>query len=259
MSTSRRFFMAAALSTAAATVFADEPATKPSAVGYKFNADGSPHSFPGNTIISQIPLSTPLSDALTSVRDTLAASSFASCLALLPPSSYHMTVFEGVTERSRRQGLWPAGIPIDAPMTAVNRELERRLRDFDLDCTVPFRMRLDEFSLRRDPGATIRLLPFDEQENQKLRRLRNRLAAQLRLRAPDHDNYGFHISLAYLIDWMTTAQKREYAAVQAACFKMLGQSFPVIELGVPAYCVFYDMFAFDSQFHIGQGRRGVEG
>lgn len=118
-------------------------------------------------------------------------------------------------------------------------------------------MRLDAFSLRRDPGATIRLLPIDEQENRKLRRLRDRLAARLRLRAPDHDSYGFHITLGYLIDWMTPAQEREYTAVQSGCFEMLRNRVPVIELGAPEFCVFYDMFAFDTQFRLGQGRRRI--
>jgi hypothetical protein len=229
----------------------------PPSVGRKFNADGSPFRFPGNTIISHIPLATPLSDALTGVRDTLAAGSYAHCLALLPPSSYHMTVFEGVTESSRRAGIWPGGLAPDAPLGQANRLLERRLEGFELDCTLPLRMRLDEFSLRRDPGATIRLLPLDEQENRKLRRLRDRLAAQLRLRAPDHDNYGFHISLAYLIDWMTPELQREYIAVQSECFSMLQKRVPLIELGAPEFCVFYDMFAFDTQFRVGQGRQRI--
>lgn len=235
----------------------DAVPAKPPSVGRKFNADGSPCRFPGNTIISHIPMATPLSDALTSVRDTLAAGGYAPCLALLPPSSYHMTVFEGVTESSRRNGLWPAGLPTDAPLAASHRHLERKLEGFELDCPLPLRMRLDEFSLRRDPGATIRLLPLDEQENRKLRRLRDRLSAQLQLRAPDHDNYGFHISLAYLIDWMTPEQRREYIAVQSDCFNMLRKRVPVIELGAPEFCVFYDMFAFDTQFRVGQGRQRI--
>lgn len=254
----RTFLLGAALSAVAASAGASEKdGRKPSSVGYKFNADGSPCRFPGNTIVSHVPLGTPLSDALTSVRDTLAAGSYAACLALLPPSSYHMTVFEGVTERSRREGPWPDGASTDAPLADINRELERRLEGFDLDCPLPLRMRLDEFNLRRDPGATLRLLPVDEQENRKLRRLRDRLAQRLQLRAPNHEAYGFHISLAYLIDWMTPEQTSEYAAVQAECFKMLQQRVPVIELGAPEYCVFYDMLAFDTQFRVGQGRRRI--
>ena len=229
----------------------------PPSVGRKFNADGSPFRFPGNTIISHIPLATPLSDALSSVRDTLAAGSFARCLALLPPSSYHMTVFEGVTESSRKAGIWPAGLPLDAPLTAAHRLLEQRLESFELDCTLPLRMRLDDFSLRRDPGATIRLVPLDAQENRKLRRLRDRLSAQLQLRAPDHEEYGFHITLGYLIDWMTAEQQREYIAVQLASLNMLQKRLPLLELGVPEYCIFYDMFAFDTQFNVGQGRQRI--
>lgn len=273
MSTSRRTFIlsaplaavaASAAGAAVATSAAPLPASTDSAepkpppsVGRKFNADGSPFRFPGNTIISHIPLATALSDALTSVRDTLAAASFAPCLALLPPSSYHMTVFEGVTESSRRAGIWPADLALDAPLAASDRHLERKLEGFALDTALPLRMRLHEFSVRRDPGATLRLLPADAAENRKLRRLRDRLAERLQLRAPDHDSYGFHISLAYLVDWMTPQQESDYIAVQSACFSMLQKRMPVIEIGAPAFCVFYDMFAFDTQVLVGQGRQRI--
>ena len=266
MSTSRRAFilnatLAAAAAGAGAAQSQDPPGNAarkaPPSVGRKFNADGSPFPFAGNTIVSHIPLGTALSDALTSVRDTLAAGSFAPCMALLPPSSYHMTVFEGVTESSRRAGIWPADLARDAPLAASHRHLERKLDGFALEAVLPLRMRLDEFSVRRDPGATLRLLPADEAENRKLRRLRDRLAERLQLRAPGHDSYGFHISLAYLIDWMTPQQVSDYIAVQSACFSMLQKRMPVIEIGAPAFCVFYDMFAFDTQFQVGQGRQRI--
>ena len=56
---------------------------------------------------------------------------------------------------------------------------------------------------------------------------------------------------------MTPEQRREYIAVQSDCFNMLQKRVPVMELGAPEFCVFYDMFAFDTLFRVGQGRRRI--
>ncbi|ACT08381.1 Domain of unknown function DUF1868 [Dickeya chrysanthemi Ech1591] len=224
----------------------------PRDIGGKFNPDGSVRRFPGNTIISHIPLGSAASNALMTVRDTLKQQDFSHCLTFTPPSSYHMTVFEGVTESKRRLPFWPAGLPTDAPLQICTDYLARKLTEFSLQASLPFKMRITEFNAQRDSGATIRLTPLDDNEERKLRTLRDRLSERLAIRAPDHDTYGFHVTLGYLTRWMTEEESQAYLKTQQACLRYLQQQVPVLELGVPEFCAFNDMFAFDTQFNIGQ-------
>jgi hypothetical protein len=229
--------------------------SKPYDVDRKFNADGTPRRFPGNTIISHIPLATPASEALIAVRDTLKQHPFSRDLAFTPPSSYHMTVFEGVIDVLRTPGYWPADLPANAPLDVCTRQFEDKLAGFRLDTPLPLRMRIADFSVRQDSGATIRLSPFDADEERNIRRLRDRLSDLLQIRARDHVQYGFHVTLAYLVNWMSAAETIDYAATQRDCLAFLQSRVPVLEFGAPEFCVFNDMLAFDTQFLIGQSQR----
>jgi len=77
-----------------------------------------------------------------------------------------------------------------------------------------------------------------------LRLLRDRFADVLKIRAPDHDRYAFHISIAYLIDWLTDQEQADHAAARRRWRSELERKIPVLELGAPEYCTFDDMFAF---------------
>ncbi|KPB72040.1 DUF1868 domain-containing protein [Pseudomonas cannabina] len=259
----RRTFLLQTTALTASAAFASSPAStllampqgkseKPYDVDRKFYADGKARPFAGNTIISQIPLRTPANDALTLVRNTLATHEFSQCLSLLPPSSYHMTVFEGVIDEQRKAPFWPAEVPGDAQVQVCTHYFTERLKNFALEENFRLQMRFDEFNVYRDSGATLRLVPANLQERNKLRDLRDRLAQCLGIRSPDHDNYGFHITLGYLVRWMTPEQTRDYASIQRECLGYLRQTFDSIELDAPRFCTFNDMLAFDDKFAIGQ-------
>ena len=219
----------------------------------KFTPDGQARPFRGNTIISTVAPDSPLSAMLGSIRQRFAAQRYAHCLTLLPQSSYHMTVFEGVTELGRRAGLWPADLPLDAPLALCQRHMEQALAGFTLDLPLPLRMRATELSAGQHPGAALRLVPFDAHEQARLRDLRDRLADCLRIRAPDHDQYGFHISLGYLLETMSDAEMQAYAATRRACLADVTAACPVIELGAPQFCTFDDMAAFHRRLVLGNG------
>jgi hypothetical protein len=235
----------------------DSTAPYPSEVDRKFTASGDALPFRGNTMLSHIPLGTTASNALIAVRNTINCRSFSHCLAFTPPSSYHMTVIQGADDAVRKPGFWPADLPLNTPLADCTAHFERKLANFQLDCALPFRMRIVDFSAHRDSGATVRLEPADAAENKKIRGLRDRIADLLEIRAPGHEQYGFHVTLAYLVNWMNEAQTEEYLSVQPDCLKFLQKTTPVLELGAPEFCTFNDMNAFDMQFLVGQAPQRV--
>ncbi|WP_349970084.1 DUF1868 domain-containing protein [Pseudomonas caspiana] len=263
VNTLRRAFMFQACAMTAGVAFASSSAStkltlpraandKPYDVDRKFLENGKARPFAGNTIISQIPLRTPINEALTVVRNTIATYDFSHCLSLLPPSSYHMTVFEGVIDEKRKAPFWPSDVPPDASIQACTQHFIARLKDFFIDKNFQIRMQIDDFNVYKDSGATVRLVPANLQESQKLRDLRDRLAQCLGIRSPEHDDYGFHITLGYLVQWMSAQQIRDYELVQKRCRAYLQKALGVLELDGPRFCTFNDMLAFDDKFAIGQ-------
>lgn len=163
-----------------------------------------------------------------------------------------MTVFEGVIDEQRKAPLWPTDVPRDASVQTCTQHFTERLKDFVLDENFQLRMQIDDFNVYKDSGATVRLVPANMHERNKLRDLRDRLAQCLGIRSADHGNYGFHITLGYLVQWMDARQTQDYATVQHDCLAYLHKTLGVLELDAPRFCTFNDMLAFDDKFAIGQ-------
>lgn len=257
--TSRREFLQLSASTLAVTlssgaVWADEQKL-PRDVGRKFFADGRVKPFAGNTIVCHLPQQGEGSEPFNALLDfyrEMPQHAFVRKLTLLPPSSYHMTIFGGANDQDRRLPVWPADLPLDMPIADCNRVLGERLRDFRLEeSTPPYRMRVDLAEPSADEAPiVIRLLPVDDAERLRLSRLRDRLSKRLSVRAPNHDAYRFHITLAYQIQWLTPAEHAEFRRVLKGWHENLARRCPVIALGAPEYCYLKDMFAFERQFYL---------
>jgi hypothetical protein len=232
----------------------------PPDVGRKFFADGRVRRFAGNTIICHAPQQDgPFQvsgfetfDALLGIYRDLPGHGFSRKLAVLPPSSYHMTIFGGADDQERKPGLWPADVPLDAPMAVCDAALAERLVGFELDCALPIRMRINDAEPPVHPAPIlIDLIPLDDAEALKLRRLRDRLSNVLKIRQPDHDHYAYHISIAYQIDWFTAEEQADYVAARRRWREQLKRQIPVLNFGPPEYCTLNDMFAFRRRLTLG--------
>jgi hypothetical protein len=229
-------------------------ASQPPAVGIKFGRDGHVLPLPGNTLVchlAQQGAEATCFNALLDIYREAPAHAFMHKVTLTPPSSYHMTVFGAATGSDRCAGLWPADLQLDAPMPVCHRLIASKLREFRLDCALPFRLRVDLSEPEADHlPLRIRLLPVDDAENKKLRSLRDRLSQALSIRGDDHDTYEFHITLGYLIRWLTSEENTTFRIEMKRWRETVAKRCPVIELGSPEFCTFEDMFAFERQFYL---------
>lgn len=226
----------------------------PRDVGRKFRSDGRVMPFLGNTIICHLDQQGPNSqpfEALLDIYRQLPGRKFSRKVTLLPPSSYHMTIFGGANDPERKPGAWPASVPLDTPIDECTRILGERIKGAKIGDIAPIRMRVDTSppSDSENP-LTIRLLPVDAAEDARLRALRNRLSELLEIRSASHDRYRFHITLAYLIQHLDAGEQREFRATYAEIHAELARRCPVIELGQPEYCSLEDMFHFKRLLYI---------
>lgn len=213
----------------------------------KFNEDGTPKRFAGNTVICHLPEQSPVRDATVSLGKALRAASFAHKLGVLPNDSYHATILGGANDQDRKRYGWPADVPLDAPMNECNRIVSERMLKFTMQEPLPLRFRVNaEKTLAAPKACGIHLLPFDSNEQIKLRKLRDRLSDEVfRYRASDHDAFGFHISLAYQLRTFSSAENTEYRATLGRHMCTFSSSVPSLELGIPEFCTFTDMYRFE--------------
>lgn len=211
----------------------------------KFASDRTVHPFAGNTVICFLPKDSLIFRELVRVHDEFASQEFAKRLALLPPSSYHTTIFSGANDQERRPNVWPADIPFNTPMAECSRILAEQLSKIQFVLSLPLRFRIDAAPQSQSKDiSTIRLLPLDDAEARKLRELRNRLSEVTKIHAPDHDRYRFHISLGYWVQPRTREEAADYNKALSMILARLTQKIHSIDLQVPQFCTFEDMLAY---------------
>jgi hypothetical protein len=156
-------------------------------------------------------------------------------------------VLNGVNDQDRAVYGWPADIPMDVPMRECNRIIGERIANFRMHGELPIRVRVDrEKTLGPQRVSSLRISPADDGESAKLHDLRDRLASEVfRFRTKDHDTYGFHVSLAYQMSRLTLEEERQHQAILERHVPAIIAAAPVIELGVPEFCTFDDMYRFE--------------
>lgn len=206
-------------------------------LGTRFDASGRFLPEHGNTVVAQVVPGSETEAALTDLRGQLRALPHGDLFAFTAVASYHMTVFEGVVETRRTASHWPEGLDPTDSIAAMTDAMAARLAGFA--APPPFAMRVTEvtpFGLHLT-GATA-------QDEANARAWRDALSHALRLRAPNHDTYGFHTTLAYATHWPPADAVPAYRAALQQMTAQIVARLPVLHLARPAFCTFADMNAF---------------
>jgi hypothetical protein len=208
-------------------------------VGEKFNEDGSVRQYPGVTIICFAQPSDALYQAGVQVQEGLLQQPYGHKFALLPPSSFHMTVFSLILDAYREPAYWTPLLSLDAPLAEADAFFEERV------ATVPppdkLRMCLTYIGGR---GLSFRLSPADEHTYDALRAYRGQIAQATGVRYPDHDTYEFHLTLAYNLRVLTDEEAQAFGRWRAAQGEALRCAVGVFAPPPPVLTFFDDMFRF---------------
>lgn len=206
-------------------------------VGSRFSEEGVFLPEAGNTVVRHVVPGSETEGALMELRERLRGLPWGHRFAYTDIASYHMTVFNGAIETQRETGHWPRDLPLDAPLDETTGYLAGRLEDFE--GPGPFDMRIAEvtpFGLTLT-GAT-------EVDETAARAWRDVLTEPFTYRSPSHDAYTFHVTLAYIIDWIPDDLIPDYKRALADLTEEFQERISVVELGPPAFCTFEDMNGF---------------
>lgn len=209
-------------------------------VGEKFYEDGSVRSYPGNTIICFARPASPIYQAGEAIQTGLMEQPYGHKFALLPPSSFHMTVFSLILDQQRVPELWSSRLSLDAPLEEVDQFFISAAATVE----APQRLRMCPTYLG-GRGLSIRLSPADEMTEAALYTYRNALAAATGVRYPDHDIYKFHLTLAYQLMTLSEAETQAFADFRLGLDDSLRCDVGVFETEAPVLTFFDDMFRFE--------------
>ena len=207
--------------------------------GGKFTPDGAVQYWPGNTFICHVNRKSAAFETIRELQEELKKSEFSRFFTFLPPPSFHMTVYQGLSPNMSLETGWPENVPEGQSRDEVTTILAERLDNLNLPNT--FRIKVDGLFC----GYSISVSGADDGEEASLRRTRVALRDATGIKFADFHDYVFHITLGYLIDWLSEKTAKELTSFSAKLGEKLTGSVDVIELGPVEFCNFDTMHHFE--------------
>ena len=207
--------------------------------GGKFTTDGRLQTWPGNTFICHVDRNSHAFAAIGALQAELKASAFQKLFTFLPPASFHMTVFQGISPTPKPGTGWPLGLPRDLSRDEVTDALLARIDGIAL----PQRRRMRVVGLFG--GFSLTMAGATEEEEKSLRQTRIALRGATGIDFADFDDYVFHITLAYLLKWVPEATAHGIAALGAELAERHKDEIGLIDLGPVEFCNFDNMHHFE--------------
>lgn len=206
--------------------------------GAKFTTDGTVEIWPGNTFVCHVTRPSKSYAALVEMQERVKMSRFGPLFTWLPAPSFHMTLFQGMSPGKQGSADWPEGVRADAPRDAVTAEILRRTEGVDLP-------RFDIRATDLFCGKSLTVVGRDAAAEAALRVARVRLREATGIRPPDFDSYVFHITLGYLIQWVSPGTAAELVAFSAETYGMFAGALQDITLDPCGVCNFDSMHHFE--------------
>ena len=210
-------------------------------VGRKFYEDGKARRYPGNTVVADITPEYSAYGVMVKLLDMVEAAGFdKSHLIMLPKDSYHMTVIRGLNDQVRKDGFWPEKLSREIPMEEVDDYISAAVGRVEMLGKI--RMKFDKVTISTECVKAV-LLPADDEQAEILKNFRDKVADEIGLRLPKHDEYVYHITLAYV---RVVPEGDDEIRVKDLISKMneYVASQPVFEITPPYMAYYNDMLAF---------------
>jgi len=210
------------------------------AVGTKFHSDGSVRYYPGNTIICFLNSSSTVFSEVLWAQNLLKETILHHKFTLLPPESFHMTVFELLCDQVRETEYWSRFLPLSASLAETDQFFKKQFAKITLPQN--FEMRFDQIKL--GPHFSIQLSPVNQAIEKKLWSLRECFSEMTGIRFQDFESYRFHLSLAYGMEEMNSEEKIIAEKIESKIRERFSRQFGTFHTGPPQLVFFHDMFSF---------------
>jgi len=207
--------------------------------GGKFTPDGSVQLWPGNTFVCHVDPQSQAHHLIRELQEEIKKSPFNRFFTFLPAASFHMTVLQGFSATTMPGKELPTDPYDGLGRDDVSELMLGKLADTDLPKS--FKIRADGLFA----GHSLSVSGADQAEEQALRETRIALSEKTGLTFSDFDDYVFHITLSYLLDWLSEHTARELVDFSATLGAGYSEAIGVINLGPVEFCNFETMHHFE--------------
>ncbi|CDG39388.1 hypothetical protein ASAP_1343 [Asaia bogorensis] len=208
----------------------------------KFDAQGKPLYWPGNTTICPFAETHPLSVAMLDMN-ALIRRDWSDHIVPTPPSSYHMTILGGVDPEQKAKNNWPSGISPSVTIEQTTAILRDRLasKAFEFPEKIEVEIDADRFHA---PLVGVPLRPANAAMATALYDLRRQLAEAIGFHPDNLMSFMFHATYGYKIRHIPHTQKAPLRKAVHEWRRVTAEKLGTIEIPPPVFCRFETMFAF---------------
>jgi len=206
----------------------------------KFNSEGKPLYFPGCTIICKILKNSELFDEISTIQLKYKDFNPNNAYTYLPPSSFHMTLFDCCNINTFNTSFWPKDIKAKDDYKKIALELNEKVKRYIFP---------DKFNLKLKKlfgGYSMILEGATAKDEKMLRDCRNDLSKLLGIKYSNHETYSFHITLAYILRKLNEQEIKNLFTINNHLCTEFKKKLPIIEIQKPELCIFENMYRFDS-------------
>lgn len=204
----------------------------------KFYRDTQIRYFPGNTIICFLEPDSNIYKEAAWCLSRLLTLSFSHKYSILPPASFHMTVFDLFNDNQRLPEQLRNRMGSDISIKKLDEYLEKQVPEIEK----PPEIRMKYSTINLDKYFTINLEPATDRISASLSHYRKTLSNITGI--PVNEKYFFHISLAYLIINLNEEEKTERDENLREMRERFMKNLDEFTLPAPHLTFFDTMYAF---------------
>ncbi|MFC0500690.1 DUF1868 domain-containing protein [Asaia krungthepensis] len=208
----------------------------------KFDAQGKPLLWPGNTTICPFAETHPLSVAMLEMN-ALIRRDWSDHIVPTPPSSYHMTILGGVDPEQKAKNNWPSGISPSVTLAQTTPILRERIAATTFDFPEKIEMEIDADRFHA-PLVGVPLRPANAAMATALYDLRRQLAEAIGFHPDNLMSFMFHATYGYKYRHIPHTQKAPLRRAVHEWRRVTSEKLGIIEIPAPVFCSFETMFAF---------------
>jgi len=212
-------------------------------IGVKFNSDGTPIKYPGNTVIADVGKENPAYAVLHQISSRLRQVKFNDCFIFLPENSYHVTIIRGMNDNVRKSGFWPPELALDTPMDQVDDYFATAAGAVPVSADI--RMKFVRLQINGD-DVRVCLKPADMEQEQLLKDYRSQVAQRLGFQLPGHDEYIYHVTMAYILKLPGSEYQHQLHEIEESINSCLREQ-DCFYLSRPCLAYYNDMMQFHPQ------------
>ena len=207
--------------------------------GGKFTPDGAVQRWPGNTFVCHVDPRSRAHMLMRELQEEIRKSAFGRFFTFLPAPSFHMTVLQGCSPDTRPGHELPKDPYDGLGRDDVTRAMLARLEG----CSLPKGFRIKVRNLFA--GHSLTVSGANPAEENAIRQARRELSDRTGLRFADFETYILHITLSYLLEWLSDSTARELAEFSIEAGDRLAAKIGDIDLGPVEFCNFETMHHFE--------------